>query len=385
MAFTPYTEPTDWHLEIDPAMQALAWQQSRSLPTLWGQWNAYLNQLCLETCLQELRHDYLPDAHSRMRGDLPQLWDGVNGSLIGVDNVRLALIPTDEIDHSELVVPQEWVDIPSWVADYYLAVQVDSDQAVIRIAGYVTHRQLKERGYYDSNDRTYCLDTDRLTTDLNALWLSYAHYTADQVKTVLMPLATLSTPQADQLIQRLGTANELMPRLEVPFAMWGALLDNPAWRRRLFQQRQTGNPAPLATRLSNWLQGQFEAGWQSATDWLTAPPVAAAMRSAASQEDRVCRVKHLTFGEGQLDLMISLAAISDTEVRIELQVRPTEGTGSLPNATEVKLLTGEDMVIGQASATITETIRLQFRANYQEAFQIEITCNQETITERVTV
>ena len=34
------------------------------------------------------------------------------------------LIPSEAIDDSELEVPQEWVDIPSWAADYYLAVQI---------------------------------------------------------------------------------------------------------------------------------------------------------------------------------------------------------------------------------------------------------------------
>jgi len=38
-----------------------------------------------------------------------------------------------ERDLTKRMVPQEWVDIPEWAADYYLAVQVNPDSGWLRI------------------------------------------------------------------------------------------------------------------------------------------------------------------------------------------------------------------------------------------------------------
>ncbi|PSO81051.1 MAG: hypothetical protein BRC41_15925 [Cyanobacteria bacterium QH_9_48_43] len=50
---------------------------------------------------------------------LPSFWEVVNGTAIALSGVRLVLIPSEAADLSELRVPQEWVDIPSWGGDYY--------------------------------------------------------------------------------------------------------------------------------------------------------------------------------------------------------------------------------------------------------------------------
>ena len=49
----------------------------------------------------------------------PAFWEFVNGTAILLNERRVVLIPSEAIDNRELEVPQEWVDIPSWVADFY--------------------------------------------------------------------------------------------------------------------------------------------------------------------------------------------------------------------------------------------------------------------------
>jgi len=367
-----FVEPQDWVIEVSPEMQAAAWQFSRSIPTESGRWTAYLNQLCLESCLPWIQ-DYLPSANVWMNAaDSRSIWNFVNGSVITVGTMRIALIPTDAIDQSELEVSQEWIDIPQWAADYYLAVQIAEGE--IRLYGYATHRQIKA-GTYNSNDRTYCLDVEDMNADLNALWLSCPHFTTDQTRAAIASIPTLPTAQADQLIER--SSNVLLPRLEIPFASWAAILENSSLRQRLYQPTAT-------TRLNQWLQGQIDVAWQVLDRVLLPQQIAIAVRSPDTQaiENEIYRAKAYNFETGQIALVIGISSVSDTERRIRLQIHPAGGAVYLPGATQLRLLSEDGSEIGQASAAVTETMQLQFRASEGELFQVEITCDQQTLTER---
>jgi hypothetical protein len=372
-----FVEPTDWILEISPDKQ-LRQAENR----VWGRWNADLNQLCLETILAWLKAEYLPTATAWVDTALmPMFWDVVNGSVITVGTTRIALIPTESIDRSELEVPQEWVDLPSWAADYYLGVQVDSDAGEIQIYGYTTHQQLKTQGSYDPQDRTYCLDSDDLNPDLNALWLTYDRYPVSATRAALTPIPALSGDRMAPLLDRLSNPAEILPRLAVPFPVWAAMIEQPASHQRLYQQRHNGQVNPAITRLSGWFQGQIAAIWQSLDLVLLPPQIATAVRSGDRSNPAASdlyRAKVYTLAAGEIALAIGISPLSDSESRIDLQIHPAGGATQLPGATRLRLLTIDGGEIGQASATVTETIQFQFRANAGEQFQIEIVCGGET-------
>jgi hypothetical protein len=382
--FSALIEATDCVLPISTQQQGAIWQQSRTFSTEWGRWNAYLNQLCLETCLTWLQAEHLPTVKTAME---PALWDLVNGSILTVGNIRIALIPTETIDRSELEVAQEWVDVPSWAADYYVGVQISPDCQSLAIYGYTTHQQLKHRGSYDAQERTYCLDIDDLIPDLNALWLSYPRYTSSQTQASLTAIPTLDPAQADRLIERLSNPAKIMPRLEVPFQTWAALLENPQWRQRLCQQRQNGSSTPVFTQLGSWFQGQIAAVWQSMDTVLLPQQVAIAVRSATSQNtleistQDIYRAKVFTLNGGQIALLIGISPVTETEHRISLQVHPAGGTAYLPGETQLRLLNTDGTEIGKVSAVVTETIQLQFRVSEGEQFEIELTCCEQIFKE----
>jgi hypothetical protein len=130
------------------------------------------------------------------------------------------------------------VDIPSWAADYYLAAQVNPDDGWVRIGGYATHQQLKTNGSYDPSDRTYCLDEDDLIQDLNVLWVARQLGLEEPTRSDIAPLRALSLAQTENLLQRCCDPSIAVPRLAVPFEMWGALLEHGGTRQRLYEQRQ---------------------------------------------------------------------------------------------------------------------------------------------------
>ena len=243
MTFNPgtltLTDSTHLWLEIPEAEQTKIWGQSQAFSTANRRWIAYLNRLSLNTFLPWLREEHAPNATAFPTiAANPSIWEVVNGTGISLGTTRIVLIPTEAADLSELRVPQEWVDIPSWTADYYLAVQVNLEEGCIRIWGYTTHALLKNMGTYDAGDRAYCLDGEDLISNLNILWMARQICPEEVTRIETAPLPALSLTQTENLLQRLGNPALILPRMAVPFETWGALLEHGGWRQRLYEKRQ---------------------------------------------------------------------------------------------------------------------------------------------------
>jgi Protein of unknown function (DUF1822) len=378
--FTTYFDATDWIQSIPDPISRQAWTRSRRQTNPWAQWNAYLNQICLAVCLQTFQADFGLDIAMVSDRANDRTWGLVNGSVVTVGEHRIVLIPSEVVDQSELEVPQEWVDIPSWAADYYLAIYLMPDMQTLQIAGFATHQQIKQSGQLNLQDRSYRLGFEALTQDLNLLAISAASYGPDQTRAAIAPPAPLSDSQAQNLIQRLGSPKELLPRLEVPFVLWAALLDQPKHHAALYRQRQ----GETTLNLGSWLQGQFDRAWLPIEAALGPQNLAVATRSNSTEvaAPLVQRVKVLDMGNGSVGLLIKVTPVSEAEARIEVQIHPIGEALHLPGETELSLLSPEGAEIAQAKATVTETIRLQFRANYGESFQLEVSCNDRVITEQ---
>ncbi|MBD2303876.1 DUF1822 family protein, partial [Nostoc sp. FACHB-190] len=153
----------DLLLEVTRENQNSAWEQTQFLPTQSTRFQAYLNRVALLAVLPWLEETWNTTA------TVQSCWELVNGTAINVGEIRIVLIPTEAIDLSEIRVPQEWVDIPSWAADFYLAVQVNVEDGIVRVWGYTTHLELQQQGNYDGRDRSYSLDAEQLTRDINLL------------------------------------------------------------------------------------------------------------------------------------------------------------------------------------------------------------------------
>ena len=166
---------------------------------------AWLNQLCLQTFLPWFGEEIAANAKVAPNlNALPSFWEVVNGTAISFDNYRLILIPTLAIDNDELRVPQEWIGIPKWIADYYVAVQVNPDDGYIEICGYTTHQKLKTQGIYDFGDRTYSIESDDLIQDLNVLWVTHQMNSSQNLRAEVESLPPISPTQAENLLERLG-------------------------------------------------------------------------------------------------------------------------------------------------------------------------------------
>ncbi len=389
MSFT-FAEPTEWWLDISGLQSGLE-SPGSGLVTPARRWIASINQLCLTAIVNWIKSEYAADATCLSPTTLSSIWEFVGGFVISAGTVRLAFIPSEEIAGNELDVPQEWVDIPRWKADYYLATQLDPAANSVRVWGYGTHQQLKTVGEYDARDRTYSLNGESLVRDLSTLWVTIECCPNAQTQVEVAPLPALSPTQAENLIQRLGDPSVSFPRLSSPFALWGALLERDDWRQHLYQRRLAGT-ATVPVTLSNWLQGRFDQAWQALDAVLSPQQLNLAWRnrqdtplSPSQPIFAASRVKVLEFGplpaEQAIALLVGISPMDESTVTVGVQINPVGDRISLPDAVHVRLLDVAGNEIGQAGATVTETIRLQFTAEPGDGFRVEVTCGAVCQTE----
>lgn len=355
-------------MPLEIAKQEEAWRLSQYHSNAIATYNAYLNRVCLSHLLswfQEwLREEYIlqPEMFPSQK-NLPSLLEIVNGTAIKVGETRIVLIPTETIDIEELCVPQEWVDINSWVADYYISVQVNLDEddgdAWMRVAGFVTHLQLKTQGTYNNSDRTYSLPIEQLSENFTLLFATLGlHLQAD-----IPPEVTLSAAEAQNLLQTLSDTSIYSPRLlDIPFEQWAALISQEQWRQQLYNRRigqkqkttVTENVATVSTesstisvQLSQWFQKVFAAGWQPIHEALNPEigTLALDFRSfSTNKKPSVRGVKlidlGMQLGAKSLALMLALSP-EEEKTGVLVQVHPTGNEKYLPPNLKLILLDSE--------------------------------------------
>lgn len=385
-------------LKISSTEKNIAWEQAQRHSNTLARYNAYLNHLSLYTFLNwltELLKEELPLPNLPSFDSLPSIWEVLNGAAIGVGEKRIVLIASETMDLEELCVPQEWVDIPSFAADYYLAVQVnleaDEDECWIKVCGFTTHRLLKNFGRYNSAERTYVLAVENLTANLTVMLVTLGL----EVKEEIPELPALSEAEAQKLLQLLGDSSIYSPRLrvDVSFEKWAALLDSDRWRQQLYHRRIGGLVVATTTpanNISNWFQNIFNAGWQSLDAVLNpgAGNLAFAFRQGefAVREVAVEGIKvidlGMQLGNQSVALLVGLTQEDEQKVGIRVQLHPASGNYLPPN---IKLA-----LVSQSGATLQEFksrsqdnfIQLKrFTCPIGKSFRIQVAINDFSITE----
>jgi hypothetical protein len=282
--FEPHQlQPFNFHnsyrlqLTIDEADLEIAWNQAQPHSNPMSRYNAYLNGVCVKAFLNwlsELTEEAFPQPSVWHAHNLASIWEVVNGTAFQIGEIRLVLIPSDDGELEEFCVPQEWVDILNWSADYYLPVQVNFDgddgECWMELCGFATHRQLKNEGRYSAGDRTYALAIEELTDSLTVMQITLGL----NLQQELSPLPSLSEGDAAKLLQILGDSSVYSPRLKVEFEQWAAFLANDECRQLLYDKRlgifekkevagrlvaSTQTKENLVQRVKNYLQ----EGWQT--------------------------------------------------------------------------------------------------------------------------
>lgn len=405
---------TQLEFSIPSELAENCWQQSQAQPTAKGLWNEYLNRICLQLFLTWLQSEYAPQANLAIDERLlSSLWSVVNGTVLNWGKKRLVLIPDKSFDMNELEIPQEWVDIPKLVGDYYLAVQINPDDLSMVIWGYTTHKQIKELAIYNSITRTYNLDAMDMVADLQVLWVVNQLNPDEDNRIAVTTLEAISPIQSENLLSRLANPNIFQPRLELPFSVWGELVSNDDWRQRLYQLRQNqshqnqlaynqSSQDELAnknnlnqtinqtvTNLSQWIQNAFEDNWQSLDFWFGNRDLSFSFRNTEANPDgmivraRIITLPHLNLPNTEALLVLSLDPEADDRTGIRIQLRSRTPEEYLPSQTNLKLLSSTGEIIQSVQSRSQDNIiqLKRFRSPAGTQFKIQIEVGDFIVTE----
>lgn len=386
-------------LEFSVEEREKVWQeiQNAGYCNAAAHWNAYLNCLCLNTFLSYLEaEERLHPLPWTSGEDLPSFWQIVNGTAIEVGASRLVLIPSEiGIGTNELRVPREWVDIPQWAGNYYLALELNLEACWLRVSGYATYRQVKEEGKWDRLDETYSLEAEELTEDLSVMWAARELYPNRRPECQLLP--TLTTSKATALLEKLSQPSPFLPRLEVPFEQWAALVGEDRWRRELYQlqrrQVKTARSPESSINIKHWFEGVFEAGWQSLNTLLNTESELAWCFRKRNVEPTQLAVKGvklvdlgIELGNQKVALYIGIGLIVErAEVRVQLH--PVGRETYLPPKINLALLSRSGKILQECtSRTQDNFIQLKrFICPIGKGFTIRIAFDEFSFTEEFVI
>ena len=305
---------------------------------------------------------------------------------IALGKTRLVIIPSQAIDLEEFRVPQEWIDIPEWAADYYLAVQVNLEAGWLRLWGFATHQQLKNQAEYDALDRTYSLEGCDLYEDTNVLWVTQK--LCPQKKAEIQPLPKLSAAQAKRLLVQMGKATRYGPRLQVAFAQWGALIAIDKWRKQLYDRR-----IGKVVFLGDWWDNIFPQGWMSIED-LRVNRELAYRNPVPSRSADLEQTASSAIGGRVSDFGIQLAGHSvvaivqitprsEREEYIIVRVKSdSDSQTNLPPDLQLLVLDGDgDDFLEDRSGDGQNSMELQFRGQPGDRFTVKVGLGEANFTE----
>ncbi|NER03159.1 MAG: DUF1822 family protein [Okeania sp. SIO3C4] len=376
--------PEQLLLEISSEETEQLWQESQNYSNDAARWNAFLNHLCLNMTIKYLTEDTQPEEIPQISLNLEtlnQIWEVVNGSAISIGETRIILIPTEELDTEEFAIPQEWVDLPTLVGDYYLAAVMEPEEYRMRIWGYTSYQNLKNKANYNELNRIYYLGQEFMTEDLNVMWV--ARELCPQAKPEVEALGSLSLDEATALVAELGRSSPYSPRLEAEFEKWGALLSNQNLLRMLYEQR-LGSDRPTATNLLQWFDGIFETGWQTVEEILNfeQAEISYSFRSSV----RISRGKMIDLGmriaDESVALIVHLLSENEIEKDVNVQVHPMREQTYLPPGIKLIVMDefGEELIYAE-SRDAENFIQLSFTAEIGEKFSIGVALGEARVTE----
>jgi hypothetical protein len=329
-------DPQTLWLEIVPVDLDRATPNPQLYTNPTGVNNALLSQLCLDKFQAWLRDREITNRVSLTPNESLQIWDVVSGGAIEIDRTRIILIPTDLLDRDRLRVPQEWVDLPNWLGDYYLGVQVDLESGLMNVWGFTSHRSLKQKGRYSSLDRSYSLDSDFLVPDLDLLWIAAELELAEHTTVPELPSIALESALAS--IQELNNPSPYSPRLQLDFEVWGAILNNPSLRSQLYQTRLSRmaiDCAPAPLQLGAWLRQEFTNaianGWQNYQAVPTRTP------NQAIEQSKLVNLQ-IDLHQETVVLLIGIIPESSDLIRVLVRVHPAIGSRHLPPQLQLSYL-----------------------------------------------
>jgi Protein of unknown function (DUF1822) len=208
----------------------------------------------------------------------------VNGFVLSIADLKVAFIPSQDLDLMGFEVQREWIELSNWVADYYVPIQVDLEHSCLHLWGFIPHQYLQQQASLDRTFRTYEVEGTDLISDLDSLWMAcdpVANRQLASERGEIPSLPILSHVAAQVLIDRLQQHNSVFsPRLVLPFEQWGAIMNSPEYLNTY------ANPKSAIIEISEWFKSSINSGWQTIEDFCYQPALLPGFYGTPKLEDK---------------------------------------------------------------------------------------------------
>jgi hypothetical protein len=440
--------PEQLWLEFSEEDKQINWEKSQQHSYDLACFQAYLNSLSAEVLINWLKEEVDLEENPQLYPTIEKLnsiWEFINGTTITIGKTKIVLIPTTNDNLDKFNIPQEWVDIPGWEADYYLPIQLDLTENWLRVWGYTTHQQLKTIGKYNSLEKIYSLEKNDLIEDLNVMLV--AREFCDSERVTIPEISKISENKAHILIENWGVNNGYSPRFLIPFPEWASLITDDLWREELYQNflnsgevniflseeilkhnkernlkdklehnkgsnlkhnkennainltnyqpnENINNIHQKLVNISDWLEGVFSEGWLKADSLFNGQKMSLATRSLNSQnsdnnqENMMTGAKLIDLGIklGSRSIVVLMACVPtrDDKITVTVQVYPPQGENYLPPNLKLSALDEDNNLIQDTviSRDYDNCIQLKrFTAPRGVKFSLEISLNEVSLQE----
>lgn len=239
---------TDEGIELSDEQIKRAVQLSQPIPHPVQQWQTYLHGLALvgfEQWLDEWAADLTVNESncSIFQPPYANLIDAVCHLRVG--QFDLCLIATPLVINPVIDLPKAVIDLPQFVPQIYVLVEVQEEQMQVQLYGYLRRDQLIERSRSSplktDSGWTYPIPLSWFNSDPTALLIELRHLDPQFLATA----ESLQPPHPAQSFQ--ARLHALLPQLQSPdcslsqLLTWeegATLLSNPQWVNWLYQLQQ---------------------------------------------------------------------------------------------------------------------------------------------------
>ncbi|MEH2058594.1 MAG: DUF1822 family protein [Nostoc sp.] len=258
-------------------------------------WQVYLYSLAVlgfEQWLQERAPDL------RLQSDSASIWQPALANLLAVacniqvSDFKICLITASSLtdQHS---VPFAALDIPRFVAHFYILIQVEEEQKQVAVSGFMNyeeyHRYQQTTQLKIDADWTYTLPSTWFNSDLNTLLLNLRCLQAEAIQMPKIIPITENNPikELRQKLTKLGSQLKTRHPWELLTVKEGTtLLSNPELVNLAYEGASTSVTQP-AINVSLWLRDRIDELSQE-LGWILIPfPVLSAMRSLQEEFDNI--------------------------------------------------------------------------------------------------
>lgn len=379
-------------IAIDP--QYLTKVQSEAdakMPNATAKHNYILNSLCLDAVSNWLEENILEEdeAIAIPKSEyLEASWSVVTGTEITLDSMKIAVIPQANSDIAGIEIPREWVDIPQWIPDYYLAAQVDLEQKTIWLWGYVHSNTVRQQGNLDRTHQHYTLPLEKMSLDLELFGITHQLIKPPQPSP---HSSTAKNIDKQEALEKLSEPSPFSPRLNLSFETWLALIGDRQWCQELYKQRCLNSQSKSSvTKLIQWLKSEvtstLDSGWKELNEIFppsinTAQP-AFALRSDKDLQNYAKKVKIIDLKvqlkqDITIVLFVAIAQKAENKYSIVAQLHPDSKQKFVPEAIGFQLIHKGKVIQEATSRSQDRYLQMGFISPIETSFSIKVTSHQQ--------